>query len=54
MAESSLTTLIGHEIQGEYKWSAFVDGGDGFLYGIPYNAPHVVDREREGERERER
>jgi hypothetical protein len=40
--ESSLTTLIGDEIQGEYKWSAFVDGGDGFLYGIPSSARRVV------------
>jgi hypothetical protein len=24
------------------KWSAFVDGGDGFLYGIPSNARRVV------------
>jgi hypothetical protein len=38
MAESSLTTLIGDDIQGEYKWSAFVDGEDGFLYGIPSHA----------------
>jgi hypothetical protein len=42
MAESYLTTLIGHEIQGDAKWSAFVDGGDGFLYGIPSNARRVV------------
>ena len=43
MAESSyLTTLIGHEIEGYSKWSAFVDGGDGFLYGIPSNARRVV------------
>ena len=37
MEESSLTTLIGDEIQGDDKWAAFVDGGDGFLYGIPSN-----------------
>jgi hypothetical protein len=42
MAESSLTTLIGDEIQGEYKWSTFVDGKNGFLYGIPCNARRVV------------
>jgi hypothetical protein len=44
MAESYLTTLIdnGDEIQGDYKWSDFVDGGDGFLYGIPCNARRVV------------
>jgi hypothetical protein len=42
MAESSLTTLIGDEIQGDDKWAAFVDGGDGFLYGIPCDAPRVV------------
>ena len=39
MAEPSLTTLIdiagGADIQGYDKWSSFVDGGDGFLYGIP-------------------
>jgi hypothetical protein len=40
--QSYLTTLIGDEIQGDKKWSAFVDGGDGFLYGIPYNARRVV------------
>jgi hypothetical protein len=44
MAESYLTTLIdnGDEIQGDYKWSDFVDGGDGFLYGIPSHARRVV------------
>jgi hypothetical protein len=43
MAESSyLTTLIGDEIEGDHKWSSFVDGGDGFLYGIPSNAQRVV------------
>ena len=39
---SSLTTLIGDEIQGYDKWSAFVDGKNGFFYGIPYNARRVV------------
>jgi hypothetical protein len=42
----SLTTLIdigiGDEIQGSLKWSAIVDGGDGFFYGIPCNARRVV------------
>jgi hypothetical protein len=44
MAEPSLTTLIdiGDEIQGDCKWSAFVDGEDGFFYGIPSNARRVV------------
>jgi hypothetical protein len=42
MTESSLTTLIGDEIQGRHKWSSFVDGGDGFLYGIPFHARRVV------------
>ena len=44
MAEPSLTTLIdiGDEIEGGMKWSAFVDGGDGFFYGIPFNARRVV------------
>ena len=31
-----------HEIQGHNKWSAFVDGGDGFFYGIHSNTRHVV------------
>ena len=38
----SLTALIGDEIQGRDKWFTFVDGGDGFLYGIPYMARRVV------------
>jgi hypothetical protein len=40
----SLTTLIdtGDELLRRCQWSAFVDGGDGFLYGIPYNARRVV------------
>ena len=42
----SLTTLlditIGNEILGKWKWWDFVDGGDGCLYGIPFNARHVV------------
>ena len=42
MAESSLTTLIGDEIQGHGKWNDFVDGGNGFFYGIPRNARRVV------------
>jgi hypothetical protein len=44
MAESSLTTLIDidDEIQGRVKWLDFVDGEDGFFYGIPYNARRVV------------
>jgi hypothetical protein len=44
MAESYLTTLIdiGGEIQGYTKWSTFVDGEDGFFYGIPCDAHRVV------------
>ena len=46
MAEPSLTTLtdIGDEIGGDTvtKWSTFVDGEDGFLYGIPCDAHRVV------------
>jgi hypothetical protein len=44
MTEPSLTTLIGEGIQGKdyQKLPAFVDGGDGFFYGIPYNARRVV------------
>jgi hypothetical protein len=42
MAESYLTTIIGHEIEGRAKFSTFVDGGDGFLYGIPSDAQRVV------------
>jgi hypothetical protein len=38
----SLTTLIGDEIQGHNKWLAFVDGKNGFFYGIPYCARRVV------------
>jgi hypothetical protein len=40
--QSYLTTLIGDEIQGDKKWWDFVDGEDGFLYGIPCNARRVV------------
>jgi hypothetical protein len=44
MAGSYLTTLIdiGDDIQGGYKWSTFVDGEDGFFYGIPCDARRVV------------
>jgi len=42
MAEPSLTTLIGDEIQGRQKWNTFVDGKNGFFYGIPCNARRVV------------
>jgi hypothetical protein len=42
----SLTTLIdidtSDRTQGRQKWAAFVDGGDGFLYGIPCDARRVV------------
>ena len=39
---SSITTLIGDEIAGESKWWDFVDGKNGFFYGIPFNARRVV------------
>jgi streptogramin lyase len=44
MTEHSLTTLIdiGDEIRRYGKWSAFVDGKNGFFYGIPNNARRVV------------
>ena len=44
MTEPSLTTLIdiGDQIQGKFKWLDFVDGKDGFFYGIPCNARRVV------------
>jgi hypothetical protein len=44
MTDHSLTTLIGHGdmIRRYHKWSAFVDGGDGFFYGIPFSARRVV------------
>jgi hypothetical protein len=40
----SLTTLIDieDEIHGKVKWSEFVDGKNGFLYGIPSRARRVV------------
>jgi hypothetical protein len=43
MPEHSLTTLIGNEMmEGGNKWNDFVDGKDGFLYGIPCYARRVV------------
>jgi hypothetical protein len=44
MMEPSLTTLIGigDKIQGPCKWLAFVDGKNGFFYGIPCDARRVV------------
>ena len=42
MAESSLTTLINDEIQGYCKWWNFVNGKDGFFYGIPSSAARRV------------
>jgi streptogramin lyase len=46
LTEPSLTTLIGIDdgiVQERYdQWCSFVDGGDGFLYGIPSNARRVV------------
>ena len=30
------------DLTRKYKWRDFVNGGDGFLYGIPDNAPKVV------------
>ena len=42
MRFSSVTTLVGNEIEGNYKWSSSVTGADGCcVYGIPYNARHV-------------
>ena len=43
MTEPSLTTLVGgHEMEECAKWSTFVDGGDGFLYGMPSSERRVV------------
>jgi hypothetical protein len=42
MAETSITTFVGPHIEEDDKWSKFVDGGDGLLYGIPYDARRVV------------
>jgi hypothetical protein len=45
MADSSLTTLIDiddAEIEWNRKWLDFVDGKDGFFYGIPSNARRVM------------
>jgi len=46
LTEPSLTSLIGitigDGIQGDEKWCDFVDGKNGFFYGIPYNARRVV------------
>jgi len=42
MTKPSLTALIGKNNLGDKRWSTFVDGGDGFWYGIPYHAPRVV------------
>jgi hypothetical protein len=45
MTEPSLTTLIEiglEEIEDRWKWSAFVDGRNGFFYGIPFRARRVV------------
>jgi streptogramin lyase len=42
MTESSLATLVDDEIQWHEKWSSFVNGKDGFFYGIPANARRVV------------
>jgi hypothetical protein len=42
MTEPSLTTLIGDEIQGRDKRWDFMDGKDGFFYGIPSNARRRV------------
>jgi hypothetical protein len=33
---------LGDEIRWDKKWNAFVDGKDGFFYGIPCNARRVV------------
>ncbi len=51
MSDSSLVTIVGEKIvlqeergykQRYPKWSTFVDGKDGFLYGIPCRARRVV------------
>jgi hypothetical protein len=38
----SLTTIIDIGDKGKEKWPSFVDGKNGFLYGIPFNARRVV------------
>jgi hypothetical protein len=42
MTDPSLTTLIGDDIEGDDKWWNFVDGKNGFFYGIPFDARRVV------------
>ena len=44
MTKNSIVNLINCDVQanGQRKWSDFVDGGDGFLYGIPSSARRVT------------
>ena len=43
MLYPQITRLLKCDIQTDvrYKWRDFVDGGNGCLYGIPYNARRV-------------
>ena len=45
MAKFSATSLIecGIETEMEFKWSDFVEGDNGFWYGIPYKAQKVFE-----------
>ena len=43
MADPYVIKLIDCNLQiGGDKWRGFIDGGDGFLYGIPWNARKVL------------
>lgn len=39
---NSISTLIGEEHHGRWKWSASILGADGCIYGIPNDAHRVV------------
>ena len=45
MINPPATRLIKCDVQTdvEFKWSDFVDGGNGCLYGIPHRARRVVE-----------
>ena len=41
-SKDSIDKLVGVEFEGSRKWYDFVDGENGYFYGIPYNAHQVL------------
>ena len=40
--DNAITTLVGEDLRGAYKWFAILAGANGFIYGIPFHGRRVI------------